>query len=65
MSGRTTLEGVVVPTYMDDCRIIDKTKDSIEHIKAKVQKPSSGVIWDLAGCSASIFRALVLVQVVG
>jgi len=29
---------VVVPTYVDDCHIIGKTKEGIQHIKAELQR---------------------------
>jgi hypothetical protein len=29
---------VVVPTYVDDCHIIGKTKEGIQHIKAELRK---------------------------
>jgi transposase InsO family protein len=31
-------EKVIVPTYVDDCHIIGKSKDSIQHTKAQLQK---------------------------
>jgi hypothetical protein len=29
---------VVVPTYVDDCHIIGKTREGVQHIKAELQK---------------------------
>jgi len=31
-------EKVVVPTYADDCHIIGRTREGIQHIKAELQK---------------------------
>jgi len=35
MCGKTAL---VVPTYMDDCHIIARTREGIQHIQAELQK---------------------------
>ena len=41
----STGEKVVVPTYMDDCHIIGKTEEGVQHIKVELQSASSGMTW--------------------